>query len=156
ELLGQFDDALAAYPEADAPLRGDALLALGRLAPLLEQTHAPHPWQTLWNAYRCHALCLAGRTAEAVALARSLVPVDVYEWIHGLGGLRGPGRSAFLVLRGVLSRPPHANESRWSDLARRRMQADYRRVTAPSPPDDLGGVYEELLEAYDRGGLPYE
>src|SRR5207237_2869835 len=34
ELLGSFEEALAAYPEADAPLRGDALLILGRLGPL--------------------------------------------------------------------------------------------------------------------------
>ncbi len=52
ELLGQFDDALVAYRGADAPLRGDALIALGRLQPLLDQPQAAHPWQTLWQAYR--------------------------------------------------------------------------------------------------------
>src|SRR5262249_23578890 len=54
ELLGQFDDALEAYRPADAPLRGDALIALGRLEPLLRQEHVEHPWQTLWQAYRAH------------------------------------------------------------------------------------------------------
>src|SRR5947209_10752616 len=40
ELQGQFEDALAAYRAADAPLAGDALIALGRLTPLLEQTRS--------------------------------------------------------------------------------------------------------------------
>src|SRR5438105_1544503 len=65
-MLGDYDDALAIYREADAALRGDALLALGWLTPLLETASMPHPWNTLWQAYRCHALCLAGRVAEAV------------------------------------------------------------------------------------------
>ena len=68
-MLGQFEDALTAYRETDAALRGDALFALGRLQPLLERNPGPPPWQTLWKAYRCHALCLAGRMEEAVALA---------------------------------------------------------------------------------------
>jgi hypothetical protein len=156
EMLGQFDEALAAYREADAPLRGDALLALGRLGPLLDRPQVPHPWQTLWHAYRAHALALAGRCAEATALARSLVPVDIYEWIHVFECLLRCGELAALDLRSVLYRPPHAAEGRWSDLARQRMQADYRRVTADRPPADLGTVYAALLEAYDRGGLPYE
>jgi hypothetical protein len=156
EMLGRFEEALSAYPEADAPLRGDALLALGRLGPLLEQVQAAHPWQTLWGAYRAHALALAGRSAEALALARSLVPVDIYEWIHVFECLLRCGRLDVLDVKSVLYRPPHAAEQRWGDLARRRMQADYRRVTEPGPPDDLGAVYEALLEAYDRGGLPYE
>jgi hypothetical protein len=156
ELLGDFDGALAAYREADAPLRGDALIALGRLGPLLDQPQATHAWQTLWQAYRAHALCLAGRTAEAVALARSLVPVDVYEWVHVFECLLRAGQLAALDVRSVLYRPLHAVEQRWNDLARRRMQADYRRATAAEPPADLGMVYEALLEEYDRGGLPYE
>src|SRR5262249_50734873 len=59
EMLGSFADALAAYPEADAALGGDALIALGRLAPLLDRPNVPPPWQALWRAYRCHAVCLA-------------------------------------------------------------------------------------------------
>lgn len=156
ELLGRFEEALSAYREADAPLRGDALLALGRLGPLLDHPQAPHPWQTLWGAYRAHALALAGRTDEAVALARSLVPVDVYEWVHVFECLLRCGRLDAVDVRSFLYRPPHAAEQCWNDLARRRMRADYRRATAATPPDDLGAVYEALLEAYDRGGLPFE
>jgi hypothetical protein len=156
ELLGSFEDALGAYREADAALRGDALLALGRLEPFLTQTQAAQPWQTLWQAYRAHALSLAGRSAEAVALARSLVPVDVYEWVHLFECLLRCGALAALDLRSLLYRPPQANEHRWSDLARQRMRADYLRVSAPAPPEGLGAVYEELVEAYDRGGMPYE
>jgi hypothetical protein len=156
ELLGRFEEALSAYREADAPLRGDALLALGRLEPLLDQVQAPSPWQTLWGAYRAHALALAGRTTEAAALVRSLVPVDIYEWIHVFECLLRLGQLTAVDVRSFLYRPPHAAEQRWSDLARKRMQADYRRVTSPSPPEDLGTVYQALLEAYDRGGLPYE
>jgi hypothetical protein len=156
ELLGRFDDALSAYRPADAPLRGDALLALGRLGPLLEQTVVAQPWQTLWQAYRAHALVLAGRTDEALALARTLVPVDIYEWLHLFECLLRAGRLQALDLRSVLYRPPHAAEQRWSELARRRMQADYRRLIESPPPADLGEVYETLTEAYDRGGLPWE
>jgi hypothetical protein len=137
-------------------LCGDALLALGRLEPFLTQTQAAQPWQTLWQAYRAHALSLAGRSAEAVALARSLVPVDVYEWVHLFECLLRCGELAALDLRSLLYRPPQANEHRWSDLARQRMRADYLPVSAPAPPDDLGAVYEELVEAYDRGGMPFE
>jgi tetratricopeptide (TPR) repeat protein len=155
ELLGQFDDALAAYREADAALRGDALLALGRLAPLLDRPQVSPPWQTLWQAYRAHALSLADRLAEAVALARSLVPVDVYEWVHVFECLLRCGRLDALDLKSVLYRPPHAAEHRWADLARRRMRADYRRRTEPTAAD-LGDEYAELVDAYDQGGLPYE
>ena len=70
EMLGRFEEALPVYREADAPLRGDALLALGRLEPILSQPQAPHPWQMLWGAYRAHALALAGRSDEALSLAR--------------------------------------------------------------------------------------
>src|SRR5262249_47844348 len=134
---------------------GDALIALGRLEPLLRQSHAAHPWQTLWQAYRAHALCLAGQVAEAVALARSLVPVDVYEWVHVFECLLRAGQLAAMDIKSVLFRPPHAAEHRWADLARRRMRADYMRL-ASADTDDLGNEYQELLEAYDRGGLPYE
>jgi tetratricopeptide (TPR) repeat protein len=156
ELLGEFEDALAAYREADAPLRGDALIALGRLGPLLEQAHAPHPWQTLWQAYRAHALALAGRTDEAEAVALGLVPVDVYEWVHVFECLLRLGRLRAVDLRSVLYRPPQAAEHRWSALARQRMRADYLRATGAPEAAELGREYAELTEAYDRGGLPYE
>ncbi|HZT78691.1 MAG TPA: hypothetical protein VFA26_00595 [Gemmataceae bacterium] len=155
ELLGDFEDALAAYREADAPLRGDALLALGRLGPLLDQPRCPHPWQVLWGAYRAHALCLAGRADEAVALACSLVPVDAYEWAHVFECLLRAGRLDAVDLRSFLYRPPSARGHRWADLARLRMRADYLRLSG-SPPADLGEAYRELLDAYDRGGLPQE
>lgn len=154
ELLGQFADALAAYRESDAPLRGDALIALGRLGPLLEQAQAPHPWQALWGAYRSHALCLAGREAEAVALARTLVPVDMYEWVHVFECLLRAGQLEAIDLRSVLFRPPGGTEHRWADLARQRLRLDYLRIT--NPDADLDGEYRTLLEAYDRGGLPWE
>jgi hypothetical protein len=155
ELLGQFSDSLDAYRPQDAPLRGDALIALGRLQPLLDQPQAPHPWQSLWQAYRAHALALAGRHEEALILARTLVPVDVYEWVHIFECLLRCGRLDLLDLRSVLYRPAFSGETRWSELARRRMQADYRRLMEGSPPE-LGDVYLELIEAYDRGGLPFE
>jgi hypothetical protein len=154
ELLGQFEEALATYREADAPLRGDALIALGRLGSLLAQEHAPAPWQTLWQAYRAHALCLAGRVGEAVALARSVVPVDVYEWVHVFECLLRAGELAAVDLRSVLYRPPLAAEHRWSVLARQRMRLDCLRLREPG--HDLGSEYVPLLEEYDRGGLPYE
>jgi hypothetical protein len=156
ELLGEFEEALAAYREADAPLRGDALIALGRLRPLLEQAHAPHPWQTLWQAYRAHALALAGRMDEAEAVALGLVPVDVYEWVHVFECLLRLGRLQAVDLSSVLYRPPHAAEHRWSALARQRMRADYLRATGAPESAALGREYAELMEAYDRGGLPYE
>ena len=155
EMLGQFEDALAVYREKDAALRGDALIALGRLDPLLEQPQAHHPWQNLWRAYRCHALCLAGRTGEAVALARTLVPVDVYEWVHVFECLLRAGKLSALDMKSVLFRPPHTAEHRWAELARRRMKADYLSVTTPETPG-LKAEYKELLEAYDRAGLPWE
>jgi hypothetical protein len=156
EMLGQFEDALAVYREVDAPLRGDALIALGRLGPLLDQPQVPPPWQTLWRAYRCHALCLAGRTDEAVALAKSLVPVDVYEWVHVFECLLRAGQLSALDVRSILFRPPHGGEHRWADLARRRMRADYLQFAGNLENVDLASEYRELLEAYDRGGLPFE
>ncbi|MCI0457626.1 MAG: hypothetical protein L0Z62_11700 [Gemmataceae bacterium] len=160
ELAGEFEEALACYRESDAPLRGDALLALGRLDPLLEQdqgAYAPRsPWQTLWQAYRAHALCLAGRIDEAVALARALVPVDVYEWAHVFECLLRADRLEALDLSSVLYRPPHAAEHRWSALARQRMRADYLRRTLSPPPPELEQEYKPLVEAYDRGGLAHE
>lgn len=156
EMLGCFKDALAVYREAEAALRGDALIALGHLAPLMAPTRPPHPWQMLWQAYRCHALCLAGDTAAAVATASALVPVDVYEWTHVFECLLRMSRLTTLDMRSFLYRPPHGGEHRWNDLARQRMRADYLRVTAPMPAADLAETYRNLIEEYDRGGLPYE
>ncbi len=155
ELLGCYEEALAAYRDADGALQGDALLALGRLEPLLTRSQAAHPWNTLWQAYRAHALCLAGRPVEALALARALVPVDVYEWLHVFECLLRTGQLALLDLRSVLYRPPRAGEHRWSELARQRMRADYLRVGG-APPPELGSLYETLLDEYDRSGLPLE
>jgi len=156
EMLGQFEEALAAYRDVDAALRGDTLIALGRLTPLLNQPNAPQPWQALWQAYRAHALCLAGRVAEAVALARSLVPVDVYEWVHVFECLLRARQLDVIDVASMCYRPPFSGENRWSVLARRRMRADYLRLTMPDAEVDLDGEYRELLDAYDRGGLPYE
>ena len=156
ELLGFFEEAVCVYRGEDEALRGDALIALGRLGPLLHADRPPRQWSTLWQAYRAHALCLAGRTAEAVALAGSLVPVDVYEWTHVFECLLRAGRLAVIDMHSFLYRPPAAAGQRWSDLARQRMRADYLRVTASPPPADLEGIYRTLQEDYDRGGLPYE
>jgi hypothetical protein len=156
ELLGQFDDALAVYREADAALRGDALIALGRLGPVLDQPQVQPPWQTLWRAYRCHALCLVGRTEEAVALAKSLVPVDVYEWVHVFECLLRAGQLTALDVRSILFRSPNSGEHRWADLARRRIRADYLHAADNADTIDLESEYRELIEAYDQGGLPFE
>jgi hypothetical protein len=156
EMLGQFEEAISAYREADAALRGDALIALGHLGPLLDQPTVPPPWQTLWKAYRCHALCLAGRTEEAVALAKSLLPVDVYEWVHVFECLLRSGQLAAIDVRSILFRTPHSAQHRWADLARRRMRADYLRVIKGEEDIKLESEYRELLEDYDRGGLPFE
>lgn len=156
ELLGQFEEALDAYRPADAPLRGDALIALGRLQTIVREPQAPNPWQALWHAYRAHALCLAGRVDEAVALTQTLVPVDVYEWVHIFECLLRAGRLQTMDLRSLLYRMPLTSEHRWSGLARRRMHADYRRVTRLESNVDLDSEYRELIEAYDQGGLPFE
>jgi tetratricopeptide (TPR) repeat protein len=154
ELLGQFEDAIEIYRPADAPLRGDALIALGQLQPFLDQPQAAHPWQTLWQAYRAHALCLLGSSDEALHVAQSLVPVDVYEWVHVFECLLRLGKLDALDLRSLLYRAPLAQEHRWSQLARQRMRLDYLRVCGGG--NDLGKEYRDLLEAYDRAGMPFE
>lgn len=156
EMLGQYDEALTAYREADAPLRGDALLARGKLAPLLQHEHVPQPWDALWQAYRVHALSLTGQTHAAVSLAHTLVPQDVYEWIHIFEGLLRCGQLQALDLRSLLYRPLHQAEHDWSHLARERMRADYLRVQATAAAEEVGTLYRMLLEAYDRTGLPLE
>src|SRR5581483_3735412 len=129
ELLGQFEEALQTYRPADAGLRGDALVALGRLQSFLAQPQVPQPWQTLWQAYRSHALCLLGRTDEAIGLARSLVPVDIYEWVHVFECLLRTGNLGAIDLASVLYCPPLAHEHHWSALARQRMRLDYLRLS---------------------------
>jgi hypothetical protein len=155
EMLGHYEVAIDVYRAEDAPLRGDALIALGRLGPLLQQEQAPHPWQVLWRAYRAHALTLAGRLAEGVALAASLVPVDIYEWTHVFECLLRAGRLDALDMRSFLYRPATAGGHRWADLARTRMRLDYLRLTAPEG-SVLDKEYPQLVEEYDRAGLPYE
>lgn len=154
EMLGQFADAMDAYRPADAALRGDALIALGHLQPFVEAPQAAHPWQTLWQAYRAHAFALLGRREEALRLALSIVPTDVYEWVHVFECLLRLGRLDALDMRSVLYRPPFGDEHRWSQLARERMRLDHARILGEAI--DLGRGYRDLLDAYDRGGLPFE
>jgi hypothetical protein len=154
EMLGQFDEAIDTYPSEDAPLRGDAMIALGRFEPLLADVRPPHPWQMLWQAYRAHALCLVGRTDEALALACRLVPGDVYEWTHVFECLLRVGRLDVVDMNSFLYRPPREGESRWNEAGRLRMRADYLRVVVPGA--DPTADYLAALDEYDRGGLPYE
>jgi hypothetical protein len=58
-------------------------------------------------------------------------------------------------MRSFLYRPAHAGGHRWADLARLRMRADYLRLSG-EPPPDLTETYSNLIEEYDRGGLPWE
>ena len=150
EMLGQFDDALLVYRAADAGLRGDALIALGRLQPFLDQAQAAHPWQMLWRAYRAHALCLGGRLGEALALAQAAVPMDVYEWVHIFECLLRLGKLNLLDLGSLLYRPPFAAEQRWGELARRRMRADYVRITGEPGALATGGDHDADLGAEYR------
>jgi tetratricopeptide (TPR) repeat protein len=155
EMLGQFADALDAYPPADAALRGDALLALGKLTPLLAETHVAPSWQSLWGAYRAHALALAGRNGEALQLARSLVPLDIYEWVHVFEALLRCGALAAVDPASFSFQPPSGSGHEWSVLARRRMALDHQRlVTGHASGLDEG--YRDLIEAYDRAGLAVE
>jgi hypothetical protein len=98
---------------------------------------------------------LAGQIHQAVAVASSLVPVDVYEWTHVFECLLRAGRLEAVDMHSFLYRPPNAAGHRWADLARRRMRLDYLRVTGPHDAE-LNTGYPEVIEAYDRGGLPYE
>ncbi len=157
ELLGDFRQALQTYRTTDAALLGDALLALGDLEPLLKVEQMPQPWQTLWQAYRCHALAIAGRADQAERIARTVVPVDVYEWVHVFECLLRIGRLDALDLDSLLYRPPNSNEHTWSQLARQRMRFDYHRVANSMAVSETElHQFKSLLEDYDRGGLPYE
>ncbi|MGF1581662.1 MAG: hypothetical protein ACFCD0_20225 [Gemmataceae bacterium] len=156
ELLGDFRQALQTYTPADAALRGDALLALGDLEPLLRVEQMAEPWQTLWHAYRCHALAIAGRADQAERVARIVVPVDLYEWVHVFECLLRINRLDALDLSSLLYRPLSSNEHVWSQLARQRMRLDYQRVMSQTETQETLAEYTTLLEEYDRGGLPYE
>lgn len=152
EMMGEFAEALEVYRAVDWPLRGDALVALGQLTPILEQSRAPAPWEALWQAYRVHALALAGRAEEAARQAGLLFPADVYEWVHVFEGLK---RIQRLDLLDMPALEGGAADHAWASLAKRRMRVDYRHATQ-GPLADLGEEYRRLMEAYDRGGLPWE
>lgn len=156
EMLGRFEEALETYRTEDAPLRGDALIALGRLDPLLVEGRPPHPWEMLWHAYRSHALCVAGRVEDAMAVCRRIVPRDAYEWTHVFECLLRAGELSALDMNSFLGRPPREQGSRWDELARLRMLADHRRCTKQESPGDLAKLYADVLDGYDRGGLPWE
>lgn len=153
EMLGEYELAIDVYPPQDAPLRGDSLLALGHISPILEQHRIPGPWNNLWQAYRCHALALDGQFEEAGILARSFFPMDIYEWFHVFEALWYSERIHLLDLRS-LTLFPGQEEHRWASLARRRMQADHLQIEDPTK--DLHQEYEEILDAYERAGLPLE
>jgi hypothetical protein len=57
-------------------------------------------------------------------------------------------------MNSFLYRPPREGESRWNELGRRRMRADYLRLMVPAA--DPGPDYAAAQDGYDRGGLPYE
>lgn len=154
EMLGQFEDAIEAYRPADAALRGDALIALGRLQPFIDQPQVAEPWQTLWQAYRAHGYALLGRNEEALRIVLSVVPTDVYEWVHVFECLLRLDRLDAIDLSSLLYQPPLADEHRWSKLARERMRLDFLRLRTDG--SDLGKAYRELIDAYDRAGLPFE
>lgn len=157
EMLGQFEDALAIYRPIDAALTGDALLALGRADAIIARPLAPHPWQSLWQAYRGHALCLAGRAEEALRLITASWPVDVYEWVHHFEALIRLERLDLFNPRSFdASLRTAADDSLWTRLARRRIHADFLRLTNTGGDLDLAQEYEQLSDAYDRAGLPVE
>ena len=99
--------------------------------------------------------CLAGRTAEALALCGRLVPGDAYEWTHVFECLLRADQLTLLDMSSFLYRPPRSALSQWEELGRQRMRADYLRWTNPASAE-LGEAYTTLLDAYDRGGLPFE
>jgi tetratricopeptide (TPR) repeat protein len=148
-MLGQFAEALDIYRPADAPLRGDALIALGRLDEIRKREHVPHPWQSLWQAYRAHALCLLGDVDESLRLAQAAIPLDIYEWVHLFEALLRLDRIDVLDYRNL----PAGDDSEWTRLARRRLELDRRRRGGEG---DATRPFLELIEAYDRAGLPLE
>ncbi|MBX9680474.1 MAG: hypothetical protein K2X38_17075 [Gemmataceae bacterium] len=155
EMLGQFRDAIDAYPHVDAALRGDALLALGELQPFLDVAHVVHPWQMLWHSYRAHGLAMLGRRDESLALALSAFPIDVYEWVHIFEALLRLKRLEAIDLSSLLYQRPLEGENQWTTLARRRMAADWKRILQPDA-EGLDQEFRSLMDAYDQAGLPFE
>ena len=126
----------------------------GKLDAILSRPSVPHPWQSLWQSYREHALCLAGRHEEALRLATTAWPVDIYEWVHHFETLLRLGRLDLFEPKSFRSTLRGADESKWTTLACRRMLADHQRLTAPTA--ELDREYRELIDEYDRAGLPAE
>lgn len=155
EMLGQFEDAIEIYRPQDEALRGDALIALGQLTPILDKPQMPAPWQTLWQAYRVHALALAGRTEDALHAAGTLVPGDVYEWVHLFEGLARLNRLDLIDATALQFQFKHNQDSAWGRLSWQRMLLEYQRWQSPTDAA-LETPYRELIEAYDRAGLPWE
>ncbi|MFO0880145.1 MAG: ATP-binding protein [Gemmataceae bacterium] len=153
EMLGAFEEALAIYRPEDAPLRGDALLALGRLDPLLNTHRVAAPWDNLWQAYRCHALSLAGQLDQAVALAGVVMPQDIYEWVHVFEGLLRAGRLDVMDPRSLSS--IGNGEQRWANLVRERMLLDHARIFQGAQTHQ-GSRYQVLTSEFDQAGLPVE
>jgi hypothetical protein len=155
ELLGNYRTALECYRGADVPLRGDALLAVGDLTTLLNTRQAAAPWSNLWQAYRIHALCLAGRVAETQAAMSAFVPVDVYEWLHVFEALLRSGALARTDLSAILQQSLERAEHGWSRLAWQRMQIDFSRKTR-SETVEIERPLRRILLAYDAAGLPWD
>ncbi|HEV8061671.1 MAG TPA: ATP-binding protein [Gemmataceae bacterium] len=155
EMLGDYRAALDCYRGADVPLRGDALLAVGDLATILSVRQAAAPWSNLWQAYRIHALCLAGRVEESLAAYSAFVPVDVYEWLHVFEAWLRAGALARLDLSGIFQQNLERAEHDWSRLAWQRMQIDYSRKSRKEQVE-IEEALRRILEAYDAAGLPWE
>ena len=155
ELLGNYRAALDCYRGADVPLRGDALLAIGDLATILNTRQAAAPWSNLWQAYRIHALCLAGRVEECQAAMSAFVPVDVYEWLHVFEALLRSGALARTDLSSILQQSLERAEPGWSRLAWQRMQIDFSRRTR-STTAEIERPLRQILVTYDEAGLPWE
>ncbi len=67
-------------------------LALGRIDEIIISRSRLTRGKRLWQAYREHAFCLAGRMDEALRLASVSWPVDIYEWVHHFETLVRLGR----------------------------------------------------------------
>ncbi|MFM7149813.1 MAG: hypothetical protein ACKO23_08220, partial [Gemmataceae bacterium] len=153
EMLGDFEEALKVYRPTDEALSGDALIAIGQLHPLIEQTRKPGPWDNLWQAYRCHALSLAGHHHEALELVQTLSPTDMYEWVHVFECLLRLGRLDLVDLASL--KVNQRNDHPWNELARRRILADYHRCQQGAS-SDLVDDFRDIQQKYDQAGLPVE
>ena len=80
---------------------------------------------------------------------RRRFPLDIYEWVHLFEALLRLDRIDVLDYRNL----PAGDDSEWTRLARRRLELDRRRRTTE---ENLTRPLLELIEAYDRAGLPYE